>query len=73
MTAPVPVAELIAERTYGGRHTARILCPYCGRTHLHLWPADATTPHVAHCDRGSYTIGTERIAASRQLRRRETE
>lgn len=49
MTAPIPATELIAERTYGGRHTARILCPYCGRTHLHLWPADATTVLVAHC------------------------
>jgi hypothetical protein len=56
MTA-VPVAEVIAERTYGGQHTARVLCPFCGRTHLHLQPADATTVLVAHCERGTYTIG----------------
>jgi hypothetical protein len=57
MTASIPDAELIAERAYGGRHTARVLCPYCGRTHLHLWPADAATALVAHCGAGSYTIG----------------
>jgi hypothetical protein len=60
MTAPVPAAELIAERFYGGIRTARVICPFCGRTHLHPWPADAATPHVAHCNRGLYTIGTER-------------
>jgi hypothetical protein len=38
VTAPIR-AEVIAERTYGGRHTARILCPFCSRTHLHLMPA----------------------------------
>jgi hypothetical protein len=56
MTTPVPAAELIAERSYGGQPTARILCPYCGRTHLHLWPTDPTTPIVGHCG-GVYTIG----------------
>ncbi len=59
MTAPIPAAELIAERCYGGRHTARILCPYCGRTHLHPWRAD-TSPHMAGCGQGLYTLGTER-------------
>jgi hypothetical protein len=56
VTAPIR-AEVIAERTYGGRHTARVLCPFCDRTHLHLWPADKSTMLVAHCERGSYTIG----------------
>lgn len=58
MTAPIPVAEVIAERVFGGRHTARVLCPFCSRTHLHLMPADTTTVLVAHCERGSYTIAT---------------
>jgi hypothetical protein len=58
VTAPLR-AEVIAERTYGGQRTARILCPYCGRTHLHLMPADAATVVVAHCG-GLYTIGAER-------------
>jgi hypothetical protein len=57
MTEPVPAAELIGERTYGGRCAGRVMCPYCGRTHLHLWPADASTVVVAHCERGHYTIG----------------
>ena len=55
---PIPAAEIIAERCYGGRRTARILCPYCGRTHLHPWPADTTTLYTGHCERGSYTIGS---------------
>jgi hypothetical protein len=58
MTAPVPAAELIAERFYSHRHTARILCPYCGRTHLHLWPTDVVDPLIAHCGGGLYVIGT---------------
>lgn len=48
----IPAAEIIAERSYGGQRTARILCPFCGRTHLHLWPTDTTTPHAAHCGGG---------------------
>jgi hypothetical protein len=56
--ASIPAAEVIAERTYGGRHTARIMCLYCGRTHLHLWPADTHTAVAAHCGGGLYTIGT---------------
>jgi hypothetical protein len=54
----IPVAEVIGNRRYGGRYTARVLCPFCDRTHLHLWPADADTPLAAHCERGNYTIGT---------------
>jgi hypothetical protein len=51
----VLTAEVIADRRYGGQRTARILCPGCGRTHLHRWPTDATTPLVGPC--GSiYTI-----------------
>ncbi|WP_156744894.1 hypothetical protein [Mycobacterium sp. E2238] len=57
MTTPIPVAEVIAQRTYGGRRTVRILCPYCGRTHLHPQPADPAAPQTARCDRGIYTIG----------------
>jgi hypothetical protein len=30
MTAPIPVAELIGERSYSGVRTARISCPRCG-------------------------------------------
>ena len=55
---PIPAAEIIAERTYGGQPTARVLCPWCGRTHLHLYRGDATIPTVAHCGDGIYTIGT---------------
>ena len=28
MTDPLPVAEVIAERVYGGLRTARVLCVY---------------------------------------------
>jgi hypothetical protein len=62
MTAPVPVAEIIGQRSYGGIRTVRILCPSpsCGRTHVHRW-ADAGTPVVGSCG-AVYTIGhrTER-------------
>jgi len=72
MTDPLPVAEVIGERTYGGLRTARILCPYCERTHLHPWPAGATTaPYSAHCGRGAYTIGTPAGAAGLALDRSE--
>ena len=57
MTAPIPAAEVIAEHFYGGRRTVRVLCPLCGRTHLHLWLADLSTPQAAHCGQGFYTIG----------------
>jgi hypothetical protein len=59
MTDPIPGAEVIAERTYGGRHTARVLCPFCSRTHLHLWPTDASTPLAAPCG-AVYTLGGHR-------------
>ena len=58
MTEPIPAAEVIAERVYGGQRTARVMCPWCGRTHLHLWPADASTTYTGHCGQGTYTIGT---------------
>jgi hypothetical protein len=57
MTGPVPVAEVIAERRYGGQPTVRVICTGCQRTHLHLTPADAATPLAAHCGAGCYTIG----------------
>jgi hypothetical protein len=57
MTAPTPAAEIIAERTYGGLRTARVLCTFCGRTHLHPYPADTSTAVAAHCGGGLYTIG----------------
>jgi len=59
MTAPIPAAEIIAERTYGGLRTARVMCVYCGQTHLHPWPTGRTHPYTAHCGQGTYTIGTE--------------
>ncbi len=59
MTADLPVAEVIAERRYGGLRTARVMCVYCGHTHLHPWPTgDNTHPYTAHCGQGSYTIAT---------------
>jgi hypothetical protein len=57
MTAPIPTAELIGEHRHSGRHTARVLCVYCGRNHQHLWPADLTAPLAAPCGQGHYTIG----------------
>ena len=57
MTAPIP-AELIAERFYSHRYTARILCPYCQRTHSHLWPTNIDDPLIAHCGAGLYAIAT---------------
>lgn len=56
MTAPIPAAEVIADRRYGGQRTARCLCPGCGRTHLHRWPTDTSTPLAAPCG-AIYTIG----------------
>ncbi|BBY01042.1 hypothetical protein [Mycobacterium seoulense] len=56
----VPVAEVIAERRYGGVPTVRVLCPLCGRTHLHPQPTDPPTPVAAHCGGGLYTLATER-------------
>jgi hypothetical protein len=60
MTVPIPAAEIIAERRYGGLRTARVFCPYCQSTHLHPWPCGDTTslPYTAHCGQGAYTIGT---------------
>jgi hypothetical protein len=59
MTEPIPAAEVIAERRYGGLRTARVMCPYCQRTHLHPWPTEPTSPYAGHCGQGTYTIGTE--------------
>ncbi len=56
MTAPIPVAEVIAERRYGGIPTIRVLCVFCGRTHLHRDPADSTVVLMAPCG-GTYTAG----------------
>ena len=60
MTAPIPIAEVVGRRVYGGKATVRIFCPFCDRTHLHLMPADPATVLVAHCERGHYTIGGQR-------------
>jgi len=57
MTDPIPVAEVIGEHIYGGLRTARVMCGFCGRTHLHRWPT-SDTPYTAHCGRGQYTIAT---------------
>jgi hypothetical protein len=59
MTAPnLPTAEVIAEHHHSGRHTVRIFCPFCARTHQH-WAANVTGPLTAPCGQGSYTIGTK--------------
>jgi hypothetical protein len=49
----LPVAEVIARHNLHGLRAVRILCPYCGRTHMH--PAEPG-PHEALCHRGTYTI-----------------
>lgn len=59
MTAPIPAAEVIAHRRYGGIPTVRALCPACGRTHLHRWRVDTVTAHTAPCG-GIYIIGSHR-------------
>ena len=43
MTAPIPAAEIIAERNYGGIVTVRVFCPGCQRTHIHRAPATPGT------------------------------
>jgi hypothetical protein len=60
MTTSLPVAEVIGEHVYGGLHTVRVTCSFCGRTHLHRWPTTDTTPVVAHCGGGTYRIETSR-------------
>jgi hypothetical protein len=54
----IPTAEIIAIRNYRGLRAIRCLCPYCGRTDLHPWPASHETPGVytAPCGRGDYRI-----------------
>jgi hypothetical protein len=54
MTAPT--AEIIGVRHYGGIRTARIMCPYCARTHLHRHPLGDSGVHTAHCGLGHYRI-----------------
>ena len=66
MTAPIPAAEVIAERRYGGLRTARILCPFCGRTHLHPWPSHTSSPYTAHCGQGVYTLSTPTTTERKQ-------
>ena len=56
MTAPIPVAEVIAQRRYGGLPTIRVICPRCSRTHVHRDPADASIVLAAPCG-GTYTAG----------------
>lgn len=56
MTKPIPVAEVIAERRYGGLPTVRVICPGCSRTHVHRSPTDAATPLVGACGT-IYTLG----------------
>jgi hypothetical protein len=58
MTAPIPAAELIAERSYGGRRSARVMCPLCQHLELHPWPVD-TGPVAAHCGLGLIRIGAQ--------------
>jgi hypothetical protein len=53
----IPVAEVIAERVYAGRHTVRIYCPRCQRLELHPTPADAGAVTAAHCGLGPIRIG----------------
>ena len=58
---PTPAAEVIAVHNYGGGlRTIRCMCPYCGRTELHPWPATNPEPgtYTAECGRGDYTIQT---------------
>lgn len=58
MTDPIPAAEVIGEHVNAGIRIARILCPYCGQSHLHRWPPGDTGPHAAPCGLGRhYTIG----------------
>jgi hypothetical protein len=40
---PIRAAETIGHHTFGSIHTVRILCPFCGRTHVHPWPARRST------------------------------
>jgi hypothetical protein len=56
VTAPIPAAEIISNRVYGGCATVRVICTGCQRTHLHRMPTDASTPVVAPCG-AVYTIG----------------
>jgi hypothetical protein len=51
-------AEIVAIRHYGGVRTARVMCTYCGRTHLHRHPVGDTALHDAHCGQGTYRLGT---------------
>ncbi|MGZ4562997.1 MAG: hypothetical protein ACXVX6_05335 [Mycobacterium sp.] len=65
MTAPLPAAEIIAERRFGGIPAVRVMCPVCGRTHLHRQPADPATPHVGPCG-AAYTIGRKSTSEKSQ-------
>lgn len=56
MTDPIPVAEIIGERSYSGVRTARVMCPLCGHLEQHRWPTD-TGPVAAHCGLGDIRIG----------------
>ena len=42
----LPVAEVIAVHNHSGLRAIRCLCPYCGHTHLHPWPATNPEPGV---------------------------
>ena len=55
MTDPIPAAEIIAERFYGGIRTVRVLCVRC-RTHLHKWAGAGL--YLAPCGT-TYTIATK--------------
>jgi hypothetical protein len=58
----LPVAEVIAVHRYRGLRAIRVLCPLCGRTHLHAWPDGHPQPAVvtADCQRGDYRIQAEK-------------
>lgn len=56
--ATLPLASVLDVRVKRVR-TVTILCPFCGNTHSHGWPASypEVGSRVAHCGRGTYRVG----------------